>query len=605
GQVVGTLNVESRDTVRVTEADFRMMVALSEHVDVAIERARLYTEARRSESRFRALVRNASDVITILDADDTIRYQSPAIERVFGYAEDELVGRNAFELVHPEDRPSVTAAFAATLDNPTLTSTAEFRFRHKDGSWRWLESTGTNLLADPAVGGFVVNTRDITERKEIAAQLWHQAHHDALTGLPNRVLFLQRLEQALAWRGPDPGAVLSLDLDGFKTVNDSLGHESGDRLLVAAAERLAASIRAGDMLARFGGDEFTVLLERMTDAGEATRMAERLLEVLAAPFTLNEHTLVVTASIGIALSAPELSSPTDLLRAADVALYRAKASGQCGIAVFDARRDAAGLARLRRETELRQALARDELRLHYQPEIDLATGRIVGVEALVRWQHPHLGLVEPATFIPLAEDTGLIVPLGLWVLEHACRQMMAWTAEDPTAARLDLSVNVSPLQMRDPEMVVQVARILDATGFPPQRLVLEITEQGLVDATEATDRAVEALVGLGVRLAIDDFGAYQAGLGYLRRWPMGPLKLDRMLVGELEHNARSRAIVAAVVTLAATLGMTVIGEGIETAGQLATLRELGCNWGQGFALAVPQSAEELRPLLLRQTPIRS
>lgn len=601
GRVVGTLNVESRDEEHLTDSDLHLMVALSEHVNVAIGRARLYTEVRQSEARFGSLIRNALDLITILDADGTIRYESPAVERTFGYQPDELLGRNAFDLIHPEDLSATYAAFVTALDDPGITPTVEFRFRHRDGSWRWLEATGTNLLADPAVGGLVVNSRDVTERKESAGRLWHQAHHDSLTELPNRVLFLDRLTQALSKPESASVAVLFLDLDGFKVVNDSLGHEYGDRLLVAAAERLTSTLRAGDVLARFGGDEFTILQKHVTTARDAILMAERLHRVLAAPFAVNGHTLVITSSVGVVLSSSELSTPTDLLRAADVALYRAKAKGKGGSAVFDATRDASAFEQLERETALRHALEVGELRVHYQPKVDLTTGRLVGVEALVRWQHPTAGLLPPDAFIRLAEETGLIVPLGAWVLREACHQAMAWHEKFPDVGMLEMCVNVSPGQVRHPDLVGQVRAILHETGFPPERLTLEITERGLVEDAEATDRTVAALQALGVHLAIDDFGAYQAGIGYLRRWPMDKLKVDQTLVADLDRDERCRAIVAAVVGLAHLLGMGVTGEGIETAEQVTRLREMGCNFGQGYFFAPPLPADELVALLERGT----
>ncbi len=605
GQVVGTLNVESRDEVRLTDADLQVMVALSEHINVAIGRARLYTEVRQSEARFDSLIRNALDLISILDADGTIRYESPAVQRTLGYQSDELVGRSAFQLVHPEDSPPVQDAFAAALNDPAYTPTLEFRFRHRDGSWRWLEATGTNLLADPAVGGFVVNSRDVTGRRESAARLWHQAHHDPLTGLPNRGLFLDRLTKVLTKSEPASVAVLFLDLDGFKVVNDSLGHDEGDRLLVEVAERLTSALGAGEVLARFGEDEFTILLERETAAGDALLLAERLQRVVTEPFAVHGHTLMVTTSVGIALSSDELATSTDLVRAADVALYRAKARAKGGRAVFDPRRDGSALVRLDRETALREAMERGQLRLHYQPEVDLRTGQLVGVEALVRWQHPYGELLPPDAFIRLAEETGLIVPLGVWVLEEACRQVMVWSEQFAAIGLLRLCVNVSPLQVRNPDLVGQVADTLRKTGYPPDHLTLEITERGLIEDTLASDETVAALKELGVHLAIDDFGSYQAGLGYLRRWPMDMIKLDRTLVADLDRDVRSRAVVTAVVVLAQTLGMEVIGEGIETVEQLALLRGLGCTWGQGHFFAPAMPAEELVVLLEQGTSFLS
>lgn len=558
---------------------------------------------QRSEARFRSLIQNALDIITILNADGTVRYASPAIERVLGYQEEELVGSRAISLVHPDDRSLVGSTFLAVLDTPTLMPTIEFRCRHRNRSWRWIQASATHLLDDPAVGGIVFNARDISERKEIEERLWHQAYHDPLTGLPNRARFTERLEQALGERRPGSVAVFFLDLDGFKVINDSLGHEYGDRLLVAAAARLASRISAGNLLARFGGDEFAILEEQITDVSEVTGIAERLLAALAVPFTLNEHTLVCTASLGVVLSSSELTTSTDMLRAADVALYRAKASGKGGIALFDARRDASALVQLGRETALRHALERGELRLHYQPQVDLTTGRVVGVEALVRWQHPERGLLMPKEFIPLAEDTGLVVPLGEWVLGEACRQVVAWDEEFADVEKLMLSVNISPLQVRQPDLVGLVKRILHRTRLRPGRLILEITEQGLIENTEATDRTVKALRALGAQLAIDDFGAYQAGLGYLRHWPIDMLKLDRALVTELGRDERCWAIVAAVAGLSRTLGMVVTGEGIETPEQLEQLRKLGCNWGQGYFFTPALPPDEFVTFLKKRSAV--
>ena len=603
GRVVGTLNVESRDGVRLTNSDLHLMVALSEHVNVAIGRARLYTEVRQREARFGSLIRNALDLITILDADGTIRFESPAIHRTLGYQPEELLGLNAFDLVHPEDLSATYAALVAALNDPALTPTVEFRFRHRNGSWRWLEARGTNLLADPAVGGLVINSRDVTERKESAGKLWHQAHHDALTGLPNRVLFLDRLKEALSKPTPSSVAVLFLDLDDFKVFNDSLGHEYGDSLLVAAAERLSSTLRERDLLARFGGDEFTILLEQTSDASDAILLADRLHSVLAAPFALNEHTLTVSTSVGIVLGSPALMTTTDLLRAADVALYRAKAERKGGTAVFDAACDSWAFEQLNRETALRTALDLGELRLHYQPLVDLATDSLVGVEALVRWQHPSAGLLLPHTFIRLAEETGLTMQIGAWVLREACRQAMAWHELFPKSGIVGMSVNVSPSQVRHPDFVDQVVRTLRETGFPPERLTLEITERGLIQNAKAADHSVAALQALGVQLAIDDFGVEQAGISYLRRWALDKLKVDRTMVAVLDRDERTRAIVAAVVGLAQTLGMAVTGEGIETAEQLKRLREMGCDSGQGYFIAAPMPASELVDYMERRTSV--
>jgi diguanylate cyclase (GGDEF)-like protein/PAS domain S-box-containing protein len=576
--------------IRDTEGRITGLVGIARDIT---DRKHAEVALRQSDARFRSLIRNALDMITILDAEGTVRYKSPAVERVLGYQPDELVGRNVFDFIHPDEVQSVYAAFLAAVNDPKFIPIIEFRFQHCDGSWRWLESTGTNLLADAAVGGLVFNSRDITDRKEVAERFWHQAHHDPVTGLPNRTLFMDRLSQALTEGGSTSLAVFFLDLDGFKVVNDSLGHEYGDRLLVAVAERLSAQVQDGDLLARFGGDEFTILHRNVMNASEATTIAVSLLATLAAPFTLRGHTLSVSASAGVALDSATLNTPSDLLRAADVALYRAKAIGKGRSEVFNVTRDTSAFAQLDREMALRHALELHELVLHYQPKVDLITGRLVGMEALVRWQHPTAGLLLPNDFIRLAEETGLIIPLGVWVLGEACRQSMAWQAQFPDTGPLGMCVNISPVQIRHTEFVGQVEHVLHETGFPPDQLTLEITEQGLIDDTPAIDRTMAGLKALGVKRAIDDFGAHQAGIGYLRRWPMDMLKLDQSLVHTLEQDERSLAIVTAAVGLAQTLGMVVIGEGIETAEQVAQLRELGCACGQGYLFASPKPPEEL------------
>jgi diguanylate cyclase (GGDEF)-like protein/PAS domain S-box-containing protein len=580
----------------------RLQIAMMENIT---ERKRAEEGLQRSEARFRALVQNALDIVTILGEDGTIIYESPAISHALGFQPEEMVGVDAFSLVHPDDLAHVRRRFKVALRRPGANVNVEFRFRHKNGSWRWLEATGTNLLTEPAVGGIVVNSRDVTEAREISGQLWHQAHHDPLTGLANRVLFKDRLGQALDAADAASVAVISADLDGFKVVNDSLGHEYGDRLLMAVAGRLSSYLGDAHLLARFGGDEFMILLNRVTGREQVSRMADGLHVALTEPFMLDGHTLAVSASLGIVIPTAELASSSDLLRAADVALYRAKAKGKGSSAFFDPDRDAPAFVQLHRETELRAALERGELRLYYQPQINLVSGEVFGIEALVRWQHPTRGLLAPSAFIELAEETGLIVPLGTWVIEEACRQVMSWREESPGIDAINLYVNVSPLQFRDPAFIEQVERVLRETGFPPERLVLEITEQGLLEDTAATERTITQLQGLGVQLAIDDFGAYQAGLGYLRRWPIENLKLDRSLVAELDRNERSRAIVAAVLGLGESLGMKVIAEGIETAGQLAALRQLGCTAGQGYAFAPPLPPDALAAFITSENTTAS
>ncbi len=597
GRVVGALNLESRGDRVLAEDDLRLMSAVAQHVDVAIGRARLHSEVRASEARFAALIRNAPDLISILDANGNACYESPAIAWVLGYSPEELEGENALALVHPDDRPRVDALFAACLANPGVNVPADFRFLHRDGSWRWLEATGTNLLDDPSVAGVVVNSRDVTERRQAQERLEYLAYHDPLTGLPNRAFFMERLVGALdPARGPTATTgVLLLDLDGFKVINDGLGHAAGDRLLAAAAERLASAAGPGETVARMGGDEFAVLLAGVASEDEAARAGHRFLAGLTPPFLLNGHQAMVAASAGVAVGSSRQSAPDDVLRAADVALYRAKAAGKGSVAVFDQSMDEPALERLGRENELRRALREGEFRVEYQPQVDLATGAVVGVEALVRWRHPQRGLLAPGDFIPLAEETGLILPLGSWVLNEAVGQVRAWQERYPAEPPLRVGVNISALQLRHPSLPEDVARALRASALRPGDLTLEVTESAAL--TEAAASALRALKDQGVRLAIDDFGTAYASLNTLRRVPMDELKVDGSFVAGLGQRREDAAIVAAVVGVAEALGLGVVAEGIETAAQLAELRRMGCNLGQGHLFAAPMAAEDLDAFL--------
>src|SRR5712692_3151611 len=554
---------------------------------------------RQSEERFRSLVQNASDVIAILDSDGRIGYASPAVQSVWGQTPDELRGTTLLDLVHPDERGGADLYLANLLAQPGGTLINELRLQHSDGTWRDFEVVATNMLVQPAVEGIVATCRDITQRKAFERELSRLAFTDTLTGLPNRALLRDRLTHALARAERQRGhvAVLFLDLDRFKVVNDSLGHASGDALLLEVANRINTCLRSGDTAARLGGDEFTVLLEDIVDEQQAVEVAERIAESLRLPVIVEGREVFVSASIGIALNTPHRIGPDGVLRNADLALYRAKADGRARHAVFDPSMEARALERLEVETDLRHALDRDELRVYFQPVVDLDTGTVNELEALVRWERPGYGIVSPIAFIPIAEETGLIVPIGQWVLEEACRWAQRWQAFTSSHKPLIVSVNLSARQFQHPELLTDIKRALDETGLDPRHLKLEITESVVMQDAQATIDTLQALKAIGIRVAIDDFGTGYSSLSYLKRLPVDTLKIDASFVSGLGQDTQDTAIVDSVVALARTLQLSVTGEGVETLAQARHLRRLGCDRGQGFLYARPLPPLDMERLL--------
>jgi diguanylate cyclase (GGDEF)-like protein/PAS domain S-box-containing protein len=540
-----------------------------------------------SEQQFRLLFAANPHPMWLYDRE-TLRFLevNDAAVAHYGYSRDEFLAMTIADIRPPDDVP----ALLTSLDHerPDLLDNRGWRHLTKDGRLIDVEIT-SHVLKVRNRDAVLAVAQDVTARLVLERRLEHQAFHDSLTALPNRSLFRDRLGHALDRTKRHPGmvAVLFLDLDDFKVVNDTLGHEAGDRLLVAVSERLRRVLRPEDTLARLGGDEFTVLLEDLPDAAEARRVAERLAAVLRPSFQLDGRDVLVSASLGIAVQSNADEGPDDLLRLADVAMYEAKHGGKDRFAVFDTGMDARAWQRLNLEAELRRAIDEGQLRLHYQPLVDLATKRVVEVEALVRWQHPEHGLVPPSDFIPLAEETGLIVPLDRWVLDEAWRDAAGWARSDPAAAAIGVAVNLSARQFRHAGLVDDVALALAKSGLDPARLKLEITETAAMEDAMATAAALRALKELGVRLAIDDFGAGYSGLSYLRSCPVDVLGIDRAYVAGLGRDAADAALVRAVVAFARTLGLGVTAEGVETEAQLAALRALGCDYGQGILFAHP------------------
>jgi diguanylate cyclase (GGDEF)-like protein/PAS domain S-box-containing protein len=564
---------------------------------VAKRTAELYA----SEQRFRALVRQSSESVAVVEPDSTIRYQSESIERIFGYPAGQLIGRRLVAVAGPVAGPRIAAAIESVLGTPYASTTIELAFEHRlTGRPRQSEMTVTNLMDDASVNGIVLNTRDVHDAHELQEQLVYEAYHDGLTQLASRALFRERLEQALdGCRRTDDVAILFLDLDGFKEVNDSLGHAAGDQLLVQVADRLRDSVRAGDTVARFGGDEFAVLVESIVARADAETVAGRIVDAVGAPVIIDGRELHVGASIGIA-SAADAADMEQLMRNADLAMYKAKSAGGSGYAMYDPQMHNALVQRLELEADLRVALERAQLALHYQPTVDLITGEIVGFEALVRWHHPTRGVVAPFDFIGIAETTGLIVPLGRWVLAEACRQAVAWGAG--TGRRLKMAVNVSVRQFEDCDLAAMVSDVIAETGMPVDQLCLEMTESVLLTDTDENLTQLLRLKSLGVTLAMDDFGTGYSSLAYLRRFPMDTLKIDRSFVDRLGGDSEDVALVRTIVRLGQSLGMSTVAEGIEDAAQLAALQELGCDLAQGYFLSRPIPAADAGRLLREGLP---
>jgi diguanylate cyclase (GGDEF)-like protein/PAS domain S-box-containing protein len=593
-----------RFTARAVRGEGGEILRYEGALEDVTDRRRAEEGLRASEERFRSLVQNASDLISILDPDGVVRYESPSHRRVLGSEPEEHAGRSLLDLVHAEDRPAVEEALRQLLASPGEIVTFEHRLCHRDGSWRVIESTASNLLAQPAVAGIVLNSHDVTDRKRAEEKLLHDALHDDLTGLPNRALFMDRLRQSMERSRREPErmtAVLFLDLDQFKIVNDSLGHLVGDELLIQISAAIALALRPSDTIARVGGDEFAILLEGGRDVGDAVRVADRIHERLEAPLNLGGHEVFVTASLGIAVHTPEYERPEDLLRDADTAMYRAKASGRACHVVFNRVMHRFVMARLQLETDLRRAVERGQMRVYYQPFVDLASGEVVGFEALLRWHHHKRGLLPPDEFLAAAEETGLIVPMGRFVLLESCRQIREFQRKHPEAGALKLSVNLSNRQFFQSDLFDHIEEALATSGLDPGCLGLEITEGVIIRHADSAASRFSRLKSLGVQLYLDDFGKGYSSLNYLHRFPMDILKIDRSFVSRIEEAEGNHAIVRAIVTLAHQLGMEVVAEGIQTEEQRLKLRALGCEYGQGFFLSEPVPADRAEALLMKRT----
>ncbi len=617
GIPLGVLSVDNRSSKRpFQDKDEAVLRSLADYAAIALENAGLYHQAqedlaerrrmevalRESEERYALAVRGANDGLWDWDMRTHRVYYSPRWKSMLGYSEDEVKSTPGewFDRLHPDDVDQVKVHFSAHLKGLTPHFESEHRIRHKDGSYRWMLCRGIAVWDEKGqVTRIAGSQTDITARKVAEQRLLHDAFYDSLTDLPNRALFLDRLKHVIDVVKRRPNflyAVLFLDIDRFKDINDSMGHTLGDEFLAEVGGLLRSTLRPADTVARLGGDEFVILLEDINDISDATLVANRIQEKLTTTPLLSEHTLFVTASIGIVLSVSGYERPEDVLRDADIAMYRAKANGRARYEIFDQMMRERIMERLALESELRQALERSELDVHYQPIVSLQTGRVIGIEALARWRHPNHGMIMPGRFIPLAEETGLIIDIDRWVLRQACMHTREWQLELQLDPPLSVNVNISGKQFSQPDLVDIVDRVLQESGLEADQLHLEITESVIMENFEHTAETLRQLRDLGVQIEIDDFGVGYSSLNYLSRFPLNALKIDRSFIAMMADES-SLKIIQAIVQLTHGLGLGVIAEGVETTEQLSVLKEIGGECIQGRIVAMPVDRKEVHVLL--------
>ncbi len=620
GVALGVLSVDNRSNRQAfKDKDEALLGSLADYAAIALENAALYQQARleigerrrvekalrESEERYALAVLGANDGLWDWDMLTNKVYYSERWASMLGYAPEEIGDKpdDWFRRVHPEDIGHLRTNLDAHLKQLSAHLECEYRILDKTGTYRWVLSRGIAVWgADGNVYRMAGSQTDITARKQAENKLLREALYDSLTGLPNRALFLDRLQHAVAHACRNDKymyAVLFLDLDRFKDINDSLGHTLGDQLLVAAAKLLEGTLRPVDTVARLGGDEFVILLEDITDISDAVTVAERIQSSLRSAVLVEDHTLFVTTSIGIVLSTTGYTNPEDVLRDADIAMYRSKANGRARFEIFDQAMRQRIMERMALETDLRQALAEESLQVCYQPIVAIDTGRLVGFEALVRWQHPQRGMILPNEFIHLAEETGLIIPIDRWVMREACHSMATWHREFPITPSLTINVNISGKEVAQKDFAAVLEQSLEESGLAPQYLHLEITENAIMENFDTSAEILEHLKQLGVQVHIDDFGIGYSSLNYLSRFPIHALKIDRSFITKMLQDNSYLKIVQAIVRLTHGLGMSVIAEGVETETQFAQLRDLECEFVQGELISMPIAMGDMGEFLAR------
>jgi diguanylate cyclase (GGDEF)-like protein/PAS domain S-box-containing protein len=551
---------------------------------------------QQSEERFRALTEKSADIVFITDAMGVINYMSPSIQPVLAFGDGTVRGRNLSDFVQPGDAPKLRSALEMAEGE---TETVELRFQHADGRWLFFECIVRNLVNLENVNGIVFNAREITERKKAEEQLLFNASHDQLTGLPNRILFLNRLQTVvdrIRRQGQQMAAVLFVDVDDLKVVNDCLGHAAGDDLIIEIGSRLKTCMRSDGSVARMGGDEFTVLLEDITDPSDAIRVAQRIHAAVSQPLLILSQEVFKGVSIGIALASDD-SSAESLVQNADMAMYRAKSKGKGRTELFDATMHEQVMGQLQLELRLGQALQNEEFELYYQPIVAIQSGLIEGFEALLRWKPADSNSVSPGVFIPIAERSGLIVHISRWVFTTACLEAVSWGRANPDAQPLYISINVSARHFSHAAFIGHVREALETSGIRPACVKIELTESVTMNDTPGTQRTMSELRALGVKLSIDDFGTGYSSLSYLRRFSVDTLKIDQSFVSAMEGNRENCAIVSTIVTLGQNLGLQIVAEGVETLGQLETLRSMGCDAAQGYFFSKPVTADAAKSLI--------